>query len=184
MKRLAILATATALFSTAAQADEAFDAFRNFCVATHGAAAPALAAAGTAGWAPVPEQSLTQLSQMGLVGAQGRVRPVAGGTALLLTASGSAPQGGGLVPECVVAAVPAGASDLAGQLAAFAAVPLQGAAGLPQGFYAWRDENGRHVPLDQNAPDFQVQMRSGTGFMAMVQTNAQMSMVLLIGTPQ
>jgi len=183
MRRFAfpLLALAGTAFATAAQADESFDAFRNFCIATHAAAAPSLAAASAAGWANVPAGSLAQLTQMGLAGAEGRVHPIAGGTAILVTASGSAPQGGA-VPVCAIAVVPAGASDMAAQLAAFAVVPQQTAAGAPQGFYAWRDDNGRHVSLDQNAPDFQAQLRGANAFMATVQSAPQMTMILLTGT--
>jgi hypothetical protein len=183
MRRLALFTAAIALCGTAAHADEAFDGFRNFCVASHAAAAPALAAASAAGWATVPAQSLSQLSQMGLTAPEGRVHQIAGGTAILLTAFGTAPQGGGLVPVCAIAVVPAGGSDLTGQLAVFAAVPAQTAlaGGTSQTFYAWRDDNGSHVSIDQGAPDFQAQMKGGNAFMATVQSAPQMTMILLTG---
>ena len=124
MKRIALDAlAASALFSSAAQADEAFDSFRSFCVSGHGASATALSAADAAGWMPVPQQFLSQLPQGEFQGAQGRMKTMPGGGAsLLLTARGTMGQIGP-VGICAIGVIPANASDLAGQLQAFAAVP-------------------------------------------------------------
>jgi hypothetical protein len=183
MKRLIFLAiSAVALMGGAARADEAFDAFRNFCVVNHGAAASALAAADAAGWSPVPPQLLAQ--QAGLQNADGRMKAKAAGAgSILLTAGGSVPQLGP-VRMCLVGVVPAGSSDLEGQLAAFAGVPKQVNADMPQGFYVWRDDNGRHIPLEQGTAEYRAQFASGTALIATIQSQPQMSMIVLISAAQ
>jgi len=178
MRRLAIaLIAAGALFSGAARADESFDNFRNFCVATRGQSASALALADASGWQPLPPQFLSQLPPP-FQGAAGRGRQVAGVTQILITASGSQ---GDLGPArvCAVGVAPAGASDLAGQLQAFAAVPKQNLPNAPEGLYIWRDENGRHIPLARNAPDFSAQFSSGA-LIASTTTLPQIAMILLL----
>jgi len=178
MKRLAIsLLAAGALLSGAARADESFDAFRNFCVAGRATAAPALAQADKAGWSPVPPEFLNQMPQF--QGADGRVRQTASGTLLLVTAHGTQPALGP-VRLCVIGVVPAAASDLAGQLQVFAGVPRQAAPNLPEGIYAWRDENGRHVSVDRNTPEFSTQISSGAALVASTTTLPQMAMILLM----
>jgi hypothetical protein len=131
MKRIALAAlAASALFSSAAQADEAFDSFRSFCVSGHGASATALSAADAAGWMPVPQQFLSQLPQGEFQGAQGRMKTTQGGASLLLTARGTMAQIGP-VGICAIGVIPANTSDLAAQLQAFAAVPKQAAVTRP-----------------------------------------------------
>ena len=178
MRRLAIpVLAATALLSGAARADESFDSFRNFCVAGHGVAASALALADRAGWVPPPPQFLTQLPQF--QGADGRVRQAPGVTQVLITARANQPDLGP-VRICVIGVVPAGVSDLAGQLQAFAAVPKQAVPSLPEGMYVWRDENGRHVSVDRNAPEFSAQISSGAALVATTTSMPQMTMILLM----
>ena len=182
MRHLAILtAAATMLMGVAAHADEAFDGFRNFCVATKGVPGPAMAAADAAGWQPVPQQLLDQQTQF--PGAQGRVHSGLGGTLVLLTATGNLPQIGP-ARNCMIGVVPAGSSDLAGQLQAFAAVPQQVNPNQPEGFYVWRDDNGRHVPVDQNAPDFNALVISGAAMIATTQSQPQMTMIVLMSAAQ
>jgi hypothetical protein len=182
MKRIALIVLAAGtLLGGAAQADPAFDGFRNFCVANRGAAAPALAAADAAGWAPVPQQ---QLAQPGMQNADGRVLTMpGGGAAILITAIQNVPQ---LGPSrmCMVGAVPGGSSDLAGQLAAFAGVPKQTNAELPEGFYAWRDENGGHVSIQQGTPDYSTQFKNGAALVATTRTVPQMTMIVLMSAAQ
>jgi hypothetical protein len=184
MKRIALAAlAAAALFSGAAHADETFDSFRDFCVAGRGASATALAAADAAGWTPVPQQFLDQLPKADFQAAQGRMRSAAGGASLLLTARGNMP-GVGPVGICAIGVLPASASDLAGQLQAFAAVPKQVVTNLPEGFYAWRDENGGHVSVDRGSPDFRTQVAGGTALVATTRTTPQMTMILLMSSAQ
>jgi hypothetical protein len=182
MRRLVLLAlAATTLLAGAAQADPAFDAFRNLCVANRGAAAPALAAADAAGWAQVPQQ---QMVQPGMQNANGRVLAMPGGAAaILITALQNVPQ---LGPSrmCMIGSVPAGGSDLAGQLAAFAGVPKQVTPDLPEGLYAWRDDNGRHVSIDQGTPDYRAQFTGGTALVATTRTLPQMTMIVLMSAAQ
>ena len=174
MRRTALLSLiACTLFGNAARADEAFDAFRNFCVASRAVAAPALAAADAAGWMPVPQQLLTQ--QPALQGADGRMRTTSGGALVLLTATGNLPQVGP-ARNCIIGVVPTGSSDLAGQLQAFAGVPKQANASQPEGFYAWRDENGRHVPAEN--------ITSGGALVAATQSTPQMTMIVLMAVAQ
>ena len=182
MRRLALLSlTAVALFSGAAQADEAFDSFRNFCVAGRAAAAPALAAADAAGWSPVPAE---QLAQPGMQNANGRMKATGGGGALvLLTATTTSPQLGNS-RMCLIGVVPAGASDLAGQLAAFAAVPRQTNAELPDGFYAWQGANGAHVSVQGGTPDYATQFKSGAALVAAIRNLPQMTMIVLTAAAQ
>jgi hypothetical protein len=184
MKRIALAAlAASALFSSAAQADEAFDSFRSFCVSGHGASATALSAADAAGWMPVPQQFLSQLPQGEFQGAQGRMKTTQGGASLLLTARGTMAQIGP-VGICAIGVIPANTSDLAAQLQAFAAVPKQAANNLPEGFYVWRDENGGHVSVDRNAADFRPQFTGGTALIATTRTTPQMTMIMLMSGAQ
>jgi hypothetical protein len=116
--------------------------------------------------------------------ADGRVLATpGGGAAILITAIQNVPQ---LGPSrlCMVGVVPAGSSDLAGQLAAFAGVPKQTAPEVPEGLYAWRDENGRHVSVDQSAPDYRAQFTSGTALFATTRTLPQMTMIVLMSAAQ
>jgi hypothetical protein len=184
MKKTALAAlAAAALSATAAQADETFDSFRSFCVAGHGASATALAAADAAGWMPVPQQFIDQLPKADFQAAQGRMKTTQGGAALLLTARGSMPQVGP-VGICAIGVLPASASDLAGQLQAFAGVPKQAVNNLPEGFYAWREENGAHVSVDRGTPDFRNQISSGAAVIATTRTTPQMTMILLMSSAQ
>jgi hypothetical protein len=184
MKRLMLLAiAAAALMGPAARADEAFDGFRNFCLAGRGASAPALTAADAAGWMTLPQQFLGQLPQTDFQDAQGRMRTSASGGSLLLTAHGTLPQAGP-VRICAIGVIPAGVSDLAGQLEAFAGVAKQTADNLPEGLYAWRDDNGRHVSVDRNAPDFRAQVASGAVLIATTRSTPQMTMILLMSAAQ
>ena len=182
MRRLALLAlAASALLAGAAQADPAFDAYRNFCIAGRGAAPSALAAADAAGWSRVPPQ---QLSQPGLQNADGRVLAMPGGAAaILITAIQDVPQ---LGPSrmCMVGAVPASSSDLGSQLAAFAGVPKQTSPELPEGLYAWRDENGRHISIEQGTPDYRAQFASGAALITTTRTLPQMTMIVLMSAAQ
>ena len=182
MKRLALPALAAiALSGDAARADESFDSFRSFCVASRGQSVSALALADAAGWAPVPAQSLAQLPLF--QGAEGRARQIAGGVQLLLTARGNQPDLG-VVRICAIGVVPTGASDLAGQLQVFAGVPRQTAPSLPEGLYAWRDQNGLHASVDRAAPDFGAQFASGAVLVAAATTTPQMTLILLMSTAQ
>ena len=179
MRRFALplLAVAGTAFATAAQADPAFDGFRNFCVANRGAPAAVLAAADAAGWSPVPA---AQLAQPGMQNANGRILPLpGGGAALLITATQTTPQLGA-ANICMIGAAPAGSSDLGGQLAAFAAVPKQSSSDLPEGLYAWRDENGRHVSVPQGTPDYNSQFTSGASMIATTRTVPQMNLIVLM----
>ena len=178
MRRLAIpVLAAVTLLSGAAQADETFDSFRNFCAAGRAAPASALALADAAGWSPVPPQFLSQMPQF--QGADGRVHQSANGTLVLITARGAQPVLGP-VRICAIGVVPASASNVAGQLQAFAGVPKQAAPDLPEGLYAWRDENGRHVSVDRNGPDFRNQVASGAALVASTTTTPQMALILLM----
>ncbi len=180
MKRHAIpLLAAALLFSGAAHADESFDSFRNFCVAGRGDPAIALTTADAAGWMPVPQQFLAQLPQAQFQDPQGRMRTAAGGAALLLTGRGTMPEAGA-VRVCAVGVIPGAASDLAGQLQAFAGVPKQEVANLPEGFYVWREVNGAHVSVDHNTPDFRTQFASGAAIIATTRSAQQMTMVMLM----
>jgi len=185
MKRTALVTLAAGLLLCgAAHADETFDTFRDFCVTGRGASATALAAADAAGWTPVPGQFIDQLPKADFQAAQGRMRATAGGGAsLLLTARGNMP-GVGPVGICAIGVLPASASDLAGQLQAFAGVPKQIVKNLPEGFYAWRDENGGHVSVDRTSPDFRTQVAGGTALVATTRTTPQMTMILLMSSAQ
>ena len=181
MRGLALLSVAAVtLFAGTAQADEAFDSFRNFCVAGRAASAPALAAADAAGWSPVPAE---QLAQPGMQNANGRMKAAGGGALVLITASAAPPQLGAS-RMCIIATVPAGSSDLAGQLAAFAAVPRQANADLPEGFYAWRDENGGHANVQGGTPDYVSQFKSGAAMVAAIRSLPQMTMIVLTAAAQ
>ena len=183
MKKLALaILAATALSATAAQADEAFDSFRNFCIAGRGASAATLAAADAAAWQPVPQQFLGQLPQTDFKNAQGRMRSTAGGAALLLTATGNLP-GVGAVKVCAIGVVPAGTSDLSGQLQAFTGVARQSAPNLPEGFYVWRDVNGSRASVDRTAPDFTAQFAGGA-LLATTRSTPQMTMIMLMSAAQ
>jgi hypothetical protein len=182
MRRLALLSVAAVtLFAGAAQADEAFDSFRNFCVATRAAAPSALAAADAAGWSPVPAEQLSQ--QSGMQNPNGRMKAAGSGALILLTADAN-PSQMGPSHMCMVGVVPAGASDLAGQLAAFAAVPKQTNADLPEGFYAWRDENGGHANVQGGTPDYTAQFKNGTAMVAAIRSLPQMTMIVLTTAAQ
>ena len=175
MRRLAlIILAASTLLAGAAQADPALDGFRNFCVANRGLSASALAAADAAGWQPVPQQLISQLPQSDFQGAQGRMQPFGSGALLLLTANGNMPNVGP-IRVCAIAVVPAGASDLNGQLQAFAAVPAQAAPTTPNGFYIWRDDNGSHIPVDRSVPG---------ALIASTTTTPQMTMIVLMSAAQ
>ena len=85
---------------------------------------------------------------------------------------------------CIIGAVPAGASDLAGQLQLFAGVPKQTTAELPEGFYAWRDENGQHIPVPGGTPDYAAQFKSGAALIAAIRSLPQMTMIVLTAAAQ
>jgi hypothetical protein len=157
MLKAGLLALVLAVSAGAVEAAPMFDDFQGFCVKTAADAAPSMAAATAAGWSPVPQVMLAQLSAAaGIPEADGRMHSDAGGLSFVFVGKKQLPIGGAAVNVrfCAVAttaAPPAG--ELPDALAAWAAVPSAASMSKPgQTGYFFLDDAGGHKPVPTDDP--------------------------------
>jgi hypothetical protein len=181
LRTLVIATLAGASIAGAASAAE-FDDFQSMCVKTEADAAAALAAADAAGWMPLPQALLAQITSTskGMEKAEGRLRSDPTGLQFMVVASGSGMFGGSTqrLAICMLGVAPAKAG-LVNELAAWAAVPEEpsfskdGAHG-----YVFSVEAGGHMRLDPKSAE----MTAGRAKVAFAQSNPQVTMIA-IGLP-
>ena len=164
----------TGLAASAARAEPLFDAYQALCVKT-GAQTPAvLAAADGDGWQPIPDAMLQQLGAgIAVQEAQGRMKSSAAGLTLMVVGHKQLPLGGSTADMrfCAVATTGPVDAGLAGDFAAWAAVPAEPAlSAAGRNGYVFTDNGGAHAvvskPGDSEAKDL---LRSGRANVAVIQ---------------
>jgi hypothetical protein len=177
------LAAAIVIGGAARAAD--FDDFQKFCVAPHGDAKAALAAADAAGWSALPAPLVEQLKQPGMVSVDGRMKTDAGAMRFLML-GGQAPvtgdKAGPRMDACIIGIAPPSAG-LADQVKTWAAVP-ESAALSKNGMhgYAFIDEGGRHKAVGVDGADAAGAMKNPRTTFVMVQEQPQVTL-LVYGVP-
>lgn len=177
------LLAATALCGVAKAAD--FDDFRAFCVAPHGDAKAALAAADAAGWAAIPDALIGQLKRPGMTSAQGRMKTDAGAMRFMMVASGAQVNGASQdarMDACVVGVAPPSAG-LADQVKLWAAVPeIPAFSKDGMHTYVFVDDGVRHQSVDIHNVDPGAAMKNPKTVFVMVQEQPQVTL-MLYGVP-
>ncbi|THD50941.1 hypothetical protein [Phenylobacterium sp.] len=182
LKALALGLILSVAANVAARAEPLFDAYQALCVKT-GAEAPAtLAAADAAGWMPLPQPLLQQLSKAAAVdGADGRMKSDAAGIQLLIAGHKTMPIGPANVDVrfCAVATTAAVADALKSQLAAWAAVPPEpGLSATDRTGYAFTDAHGVHTVLTKPNDDQALALlRTGHVTMAFIQESKGLNLL-------
>ena len=173
--RAAVLALAlSGLAASAACAEPLFDAYQALCVKTAAQPDAVLAAADGAGWQPIPDAMLQQLgSGIAVQSAQGRMKSDSAGLTLMVVGHKELPLGGmtANMRFCAVATTSPVDASLAGDFAAWAAVPAEpGLSAAGRNGYVFTDNGGAHAvvakPGDSEAKDL---LRSGRANVAVIQ---------------
>jgi hypothetical protein len=167
-RKLISAVTLTAMFAAVpAVADETFDSFQNFCVATNGDNAKTIAAADQAGWMPLPQTLLDQMmaaqpkNKEEINGVQARMHSSSKTIGILLLADASSMISNFKGHMCFVGAAPPSAADFDAAVATFAGVPAEGS--FDGGFtaYIWHVVDGHHVQVRRGDPDIKNLFESG-----------------------
>ncbi len=145
-----------ALSVPAAYAGPSFDWFDKVCVASQADPAKALAIADAAGWMPVPQSLMAELSKKDeFRNVQGRMRSDASGLQLMIVGSGAFPIAPNLVvPICGLGVMADPPESMAAEAETFAAVPDYKGNGRNKGkMWIWHLDNGQHRPINYGLSD-------------------------------
>jgi hypothetical protein len=149
MLKAALLALALAGAGASAHAAPLFDAYQGFCVKPAADASSGIAAATAAGWSPIPDAILQQLSgAMGIQKANGRMRSDSAGLSFMFVGAKQLPVGAITLDLRFCAVATTGAiqpGELTSALAAWTATPSSPALSKNgQVGYVFLDQGGAH----------------------------------------
>jgi hypothetical protein len=189
MLKAAALALAIAAMSVSAEAAPLMDDFQSMCVKTDLDAKAALAAADSAGWMPIPQALLAQLtsSAMGLQKADGRLHSDAGGMHFLVVGDTAPNMVGGDFPKgidrasvCALGSAPSEAGFEA-KLADWVAVPQNPSFSKRETHgYAFFMDGDRRKPLDPAGPDFLKLAEARRVRVVFLESSPQLTMVGIV----
>jgi hypothetical protein len=154
----AALALALALTAAAAQGAPLFESYQSFCVKAAGDPAASITAASAAGWTPIPQAILQQLSgALAIDKTDGLMHSDGSGMNFMFVGLKKMPVGGLTVDVrfCAIATTsPVASGELSAPLASWAAVPANPAFGKNgQIGYVFLDEDGVHKPVANPGDD-------------------------------
>jgi len=167
--------------SLSARADDATEAFRRMCLATHSDAAQALAEADHEGWMALPEPMLKEFEKTQFSHAQGRIRSTSSDLYILILGTGRPSQAVSIDMQlCGVAEVPGAPEEFEAQGAALAGVPKDTSFSTDKSFYVWREENGRRIAVTRNDPKaMSLILGGGLTFLVTYSEEKKMSIIML-----
>jgi hypothetical protein len=183
MLKAALLALALTGAGASAHAAPLFDVYQGFCVKPAADASGGIAAATAAGWLPIPDAMLQQLSgAMGIEKADGRMRSDSSGLSFMFVGAKKLPIDGAALDLrfCAVATTGALApGELSGALATWAATPSSPALSKNgQVGYVFLDQGGVHKPVSNpNDAAAKALIKSGDMRFAFVQESQKINLL-------
>lgn len=174
---LSFVAVLTAVVMRAG-ADPAFDSFKQICVDAHANADKALATADQLGWMPIPKMMLDQFPKGEFNDPRGRLRSTDDEFILVVLAHGAPLFSPDVeVQICAVAVMPGRPQGFDKLAAELAGVEKETISDKPA--YIWREENGKHIKVERNAPDLKKYVANGNLNFLVALGRPKLSMVML-----
>jgi len=182
LKRLAVIAgAAVALAAPAARAEDLFATFENVCLAAHGDGQAALAKADAAGWMPMPQALIKQLSaEDGFKDVKARIRSTDASLDMILVArmEGDIRKVSVSFQFCAVASLPP-QPELKARLVDWSGVaPSPDMGGRGRIGFVFIEDGGRHTAVETNTSNTLKLIRDGRIRVTAVQDDKQMTMAL------